>query len=137
DWLYRKGGPGFTWFVNKPLARYESFITEVYKPLIIQSTIRWVALCRKFDTKVVDAIVNGIGRMVFSGGWLSSTLEKYVVYGFLNMVGYANHVLARILKRLQTGTVNHYAMMIIIGIFVLVNLYLVVKSQIPALVALK
>ncbi|HIL34909.1 MAG TPA: hypothetical protein EYG28_05880 [Nitrospiria bacterium] len=125
------------WFAEKPLARYEEFITEVYKRLIIQSTIRWVALCRKFDTRIIDGIVNAVGRVVFFGGWLSSTIEKYVVYGALNLLGYANHVAARILKRLQTGTVNHYAMMIVIGIFVLVNLYLVLKSQIPSLLVLK
>ncbi len=137
DIAYRRGVPGFMWFAEKPLARYEEFITEVYKRLIIQSTIRWVALCRKFDTRIIDGIVNAVGRVVFFGGWLSSTIEKYVVYGALNLLGYANHVAARILKRLQTGTVNHYAMMIVIGIFVLVNLYLVLKSQIPSLLVLK
>ncbi|MFQ5781010.1 MAG: hypothetical protein ACE5HN_09545, partial [Nitrospiria bacterium] len=103
----------------------------------IFSPNRWVALCRRFDLKVIDGIVNGFGRTVLSGGWLSTWFEKYVIYGFLNLTGYANHLAARILRRLQTGTVNHYAMMIIIGIFILVNLYLILKSQLPALIARK
>ncbi|MFQ5642046.1 MAG: hypothetical protein ACE5IR_29090, partial [bacterium] len=124
-------------FLHNPIAKYEGFITEVYKGLIIQSTIRWVALCRWFDTKIVDGIVNMIGRVVFSGGWFSSAIEKYVIYGFLNLFRYGSHVSARILRRLQTGAVNHYAMMIIVGIFILVNLYLMLKPELSNMVVSK
>jgi len=137
DWFYRKAAPGLMWLAHKPIARYEGFITEVYKPLIVRSTIRWVALCRWFDKNIIDGIVNGIGRSVFSGGWLSTWIEKHVIYAFLNLIGYASHIVARIFRRLQTGRVNHYAMMIIIGIFLLVNLYLVLKPTLPSLVVLK
>ncbi|MFQ5598725.1 MAG: hypothetical protein ACE5GK_11815, partial [Nitrospiria bacterium] len=124
------------WLAHKPIATYEGFITEVYRWLVIWSTLRWVALCRWFDKQVIDGIVNGIGRTVFSGGWLSSWIEKYVIYAFLNLIGYTSHLFARIFRRLQTGRVNHYAMMIIVGIFILVNLYLVLKPQVspPAVV---
>jgi NADH-quinone oxidoreductase subunit L len=47
-----------------------------------------------------------------------------VIYGFLNVVGYANHVLARSWRRLQSGMVHHYAAIIIAGLFILVHLVL-------------
>jgi len=137
DWSYRKAAPGFLWLAHKPIAKYEGFITEVYKLIIIRATIRWVAICRIFDTKIIDGIVNNIGKVVFSGGWLSSAIEKYVIYGFLNLVRYVGHVAARILRRLQTGTVNHYAMIIIVGIFILVNLYLILKPELQSMVVVK
>jgi len=58
-------------------------------------------------------------------------VEKYVVYGLLNLVAYSNHVAARILRRVQTGSVHNYAMIIILGIFVLVNLYQVLTGAVP------
>lgn len=133
DWFYRKGGKAFMWAANNPVAEYEAFVTEAYHNVIIQPMKRFVALCRRFDAGVIDGAVNGIGRGVFGGSWYSNLIENYVVYGFINMVGYSNHVLARIFRRLQTGSVHNYAMIIIVGIFFLVNFYWMFKDQIKGL----
>ncbi len=162
DWFYRKGARVFK-KLERPLLGYEGFITEAYRFVIIAPakkfsellwrfdiwvidglvnaaaflTLPWVALCRKFDTKVIDGVVNRIGRGVDSGGWAATLFEKYVIYGLLNLVGYTGHVAARIFRRLQTGRVNHYAMIIIIGMFILVNFYLVLKAQMPMMLVEK
>ncbi len=124
DWFYRKGGSLFLKMAHGPIAIWEGFIVEAYKAAIIRPTKWFIRVCRSFDIGVIDRIVNEIGRGVFGGGWISNGFEKYVVYGFINVVGYANHIAARILKRLQTGSVHNYAMIIIVGIFILVNIYL-------------
>ncbi|HEY5599379.1 MAG TPA: hypothetical protein VIK48_01700, partial [Candidatus Manganitrophaceae bacterium] len=72
------------------------------------------------------------GRGVFGGGWLSNVFENYIIYGFINLLGYANHVGARIFRRLQTGSVHNYAMIIIIGFFILVNIYILFKDRFPS-----
>jgi multicomponent Na+:H+ antiporter subunit D len=158
DWVYRVGTPAFMKVVNGPIASYEASVTGVYKKGIIEPGIefaafsenldrklidrlvngaasvllKWVALCRKFDVRVIDGMVNGVGRGVFGGGWFSNAFENYVVYGFINFLGYMNHVGARIFRRLQTGSVHNYAMIIIVGIFILVNMYLIFRNQLPA-----
>ncbi len=129
DWFYRKSGICFMKFAQGPTALWEEFIIEVYKGAIIRPTKRFVALCRRFDIAVIDRVVNEIGRGVFGGAWFSNFFEKYVVYAFINIVGYMNHIAAHIFKKLQTGSVHNYAMIIIVGIFVLVNLYLLVGKQ--------
>jgi len=45
-----------------------------------------------------------------------------VIYGSLNIVGYANHLAARTLRKLQSGMVHHYAAIIVAGLFLLVHL---------------
>ena len=82
---------------------------------------------------MIDGAVNGIGRGIFGGSGISNKIENYVVYGFINMVGYSNHVLARIFRKLQTGSVHNYAMILIVGIFFLVNIYWMFKEQIKGL----
>lgn len=124
DWFYRKGGSLFMKLAQGPIAIWEGFIIEVYKAAIIRPTKWFIQVCRRFDVGVIDRIVNEIGRGVFGGGWFSNAFEKYIVYGLINVVGYANHIAARILKRLQTGSVHNYAMIIIVGIFILVNIYM-------------
>ncbi|TAK04525.1 MAG: Na(+)/H(+) antiporter subunit D [Candidatus Manganitrophaceae bacterium] len=134
DWVYRMGGRGLMWAANNPIAAWEAFITEAYQNVVIQPMKRFVALCRRFDVGVIDGAVNGIGRGVFGGSWYSNLFENYVVYGFINITGYANHVAARLFRRLQTGSVHNYAMIVIVGIFFLVNLYLMFREQITAVV---
>ena len=134
DWFYRMGGRALMWTANNPLGVYETFVTEAYNKVIIQPMKRFVLLCRRFDANVIDGAVNGIGRGVFGGSWYSNLIENYIVYGFINMIGYASHVAARIFRRLQTGSVHNYAMIIIVGIFFLVNVYLLIRDQVAALV---
>ncbi len=158
DWFYRKAVPGFMWLVNKPIAAYEERVTGFYKKgiiapgvwvskfseyldlLIIDPLVNataavhlfWVSYCRKFDVRVIDGMVNAVGRGVFGGGWFSNIFEKYIVYGLINVVGYMNHVGARIFKRLQTGSVHNYAMIIIVGAFILANIYILFRDQLPS-----
>ncbi len=129
DRLYRGVGGVVLAFAHRPIAAYEAFITTVGDRLIVPA-IRWgMVWLRRFDTVVVDGLVNGVGRTVFQGGSLSNDFEKYVVYGSINALGYANHLGARLLRRLQTGSVHHYAMIMIVGIFILINAYLLVKNN--------
>ncbi|MFQ5588349.1 MAG: Na(+)/H(+) antiporter subunit D [Nitrospiria bacterium] len=133
DWFYRKGGHFFMKLAKGPISIWEEFIIEVYKKAIIRPTKGFIVLCRRFDIGVIDRIVNEIGRGVFGGGWFSNAFEKYVVYALINVVGYFNHIAAHIFKRLQTGSVHNYAMIIIVGIFILVNLYMLIGEQLTQL----
>lgn len=129
DWFYRKVGPFFMKLAEGPVSIWEAFIIEVYRKAIIRPTQWFIVLCRKFDVGVIDRIVNEVGRGVFGGGWFSNLFEKYVVYGLINVIGYANHLAAHLFKKLQTGSVHNYAMIVIVGIFILVNLYLLLGDQ--------
>ncbi len=129
DWFYRKGGRLFMKLAQGPVSLWEGFITEFYKGAILRPTKWFIVHCRRFDTGVIDRMVNEVGRAIFGGSWISNVFEKYVVYAFINIVGYMNHVAAHIFKKLQTGSVHNYAMIIIVGIFILVNLYLLVGEQ--------
>ena len=66
-----------------------------------------------------------VGRLTESGASASTWIEKYVIYGFLNVIGYLNHVAARSWRKLQSGMVHHYAAIIIAGLFILVHVILV------------
>jgi hypothetical protein len=90
--------------------------------VVVEPTKRLGRACGVFDRVVVDGIVNGVGRMTSGGAWLSSWFEKYVIYGFLNVIGYGNHLGAALFRRLQSGYVHHYAVILVIGFFLLVCL---------------
>jgi NADH-quinone oxidoreductase subunit L len=100
------------------------WVDELYDAVVVNPTKQWSLYFGKFDDRVVDGAVRGVGRMTDLGAALSTWFEKYVIYGFLNFAAYSNHVTAAIFRRLQTGLVHHYAAIIIAGLFLLVHLFL-------------
>lgn len=78
----------------------------------------------RFDDRVIDGLVRLVPGMTHLGAWLSTMTEKYIIYGFLNVIGTLYHTWAGLLRRFQTGMVHHYAAMFIIGLVILVNFYI-------------
>lgn len=100
DWFYRKGARAFMWLANKPIANIEyNFIGEIYE-FIVQKPIMKVAhLLKLFDTKVVDGTVNGVGKGTVT--W------------------------SRVMQVIQSGQLQHYAIIMAIGILALVGMVIV------------
>ena len=71
---------------------------------------------------ILDRFVNGIGKGTDISAEAITWTEKHVVYAGLNVVGYANHLLARSWRKLQSGMVHHYAAIIIIGLAIMIHL---------------
>jgi NADH-quinone oxidoreductase subunit L len=105
------------------------YVDELYDTLFVEPTKRLGLLWDWFDRHVIDGVVRAVGTMADVGSAGSTWLEKYVIYGFLNIIGYANHLLARSWRRLQSGMVHHYAAIIVGGLFILVHLILLLWTS--------
>ena len=79
------------------------------------------------DRNVVDGAVNGAGRLTVIGSWFSGLTDKRVVDGLVNLVGAVIQEGSHVFRRLQTGLVQNYAMLMLFGIFAFVSLYLFVR----------
>ncbi len=100
------------------------WVDEIYDRFVVQMSKLWGMVLWVFDRNFVDGLVRGVGRMTQGGSFLSNWIEKYIVYGFLNIVAYYNHIAAAFLRLMQTGFVHHYAAVIVFGLFVLLNVFL-------------
>ena len=100
------------------------YVDELYDTLFVEPTKRLGVAFDWFDRTVIDGIVRAVGHGAEMGSAASTWIEKHVIYAFLNVVGYANHLLARSWRRLQSGMVHHYAAIIVAGLFILVHLVL-------------
>ncbi len=105
------------------LNRY--YVDECYEAMIVEPVKRLGRLWDWIDRHILDRCVTGIGRGADAGGAGATWAEKHVVYAGLNAVGYVNHLAARSWRKLQTGLVNHYAAVIVIGLVLLVHVLLV------------
>ena len=101
------------------------FVDELYDAVIVEPCKRLGRLWDWFDQNVIDRFIRGIGHGADASGAGITWTEKHVIYAGLNVVGLANHLLAWSWRKLQSGMVNHYAAVIVVGLFILVHFVLV------------
>lgn len=100
DWFYRMGARSFMWFAEKPLARCEKAASDVSETVVLPLMHGMARVGLRVDLNGVDAIVNGVARSILRGGG--------------------------VLRRLQTGVVNHYALAMIAGLIGVTAVFAVV-----------
>ncbi len=116
DWFYRKGGRAFMWLASQPVAHYEEFITEMYEILLIKPAKRLAGMLWTFDTWVIDGLVNSSSLITLLESRISETFEIYVVDGAVNGISATMDLTARGMRRLQTGSIQNYLFVIVLGI---------------------
>ena len=118
EWAEKYAGVYRT-FLNK------YWVDELYDVIIVEPCKRLGQIWDWIDQNIIDRFIRGVGKGADASGAGVTWAEKHVIYAGLNVVGLANHLAAWSWRRLQTGLVNHYAAMIVIGLFVLVHFLLV------------
>jgi NADH-quinone oxidoreductase subunit L len=95
------------------------YIDELFDLLFVEPTKKLGLALNWFDRVVLDGIVRAVGHMAELGAAGSTWVEKHLIYGGINIVGYGNHLMARQWRQLQSGMVHHYAAIIVAGLFLL------------------
>ena len=116
DLLMNKMKGVYTLLLNK------YWVDEAYDKTVVEPGKAVGRALDRVDQAGVDRAVVAVERMTDLGAAGSTWFEKHVIYGSINVTGYANQLAARMLRRLQTGLVHHYAAILVAGLVVLVNL---------------
>ncbi|BCA55385.1 NADH-quinone oxidoreductase, membrane subunit L [Nitrospira sp. KM1] len=98
---------------------HKYYVDELYDFLFVEPTKKLGLALDWLDRVVIDGIVRAVGHMAELGAAGSTWIEKYVIYGGLNVIGYGNHLVAKQWRQLQSGMVHHYAAIIVAGLFLL------------------
>ncbi len=101
------------------------YVDELYDATVIRGTMASASGLWTFDRNVVDGAVNGSGWLTVVLSWFSHILDKYIVDGLVNLVGSILQESSFIFRRLQTGLIQNYALLMLFGVFAFVSLYLV------------
>ena len=100
------------------------YVDELYDRTAVRGTMSGGRGLWVFDRRVVDGAVNGSGWMTQTAAWISHMLDKYVVDGLVNLVGWGAGQGSFLLRRVQTGLMQNYALLMVAGVFALLTLYL-------------
>jgi NADH-quinone oxidoreductase subunit L len=127
------GRPAFTILYNK------YYFDEIYRGLFIYPTVSLANFCAKFDYDwVINPIVDFVGKftMVVADG--TGVFDQEAIDGyFVNGIPSLFNRFGGQLRLLQTGRVQNYLLILVIGLLILVGLSLMIWSgQVPSIAAL-
>jgi NADH-quinone oxidoreductase subunit L len=103
------------------------YVDELYQATVIAGTFNAGKGLWTFDRNVVDGAVNGTGWLTKFSSWFSGLTDKTVVDGLVNLVGRIVQEGSYWFRRLQTGLVQNYALLMLFGVFAFVSIYLFVR----------
>jgi NADH-quinone oxidoreductase subunit L len=103
---------------------HKYYVDELYDATVIRGVLASARGLWKVDGTVVDGAVNGSGALTRLTSWISHMADKYIVDGGVNLVGWTAGEGSLFLRRLQTGLVQNYALLMVLGVFVFLTVYL-------------
>jgi NADH-quinone oxidoreductase subunit L len=100
------------------------YVDELYRATIVRATLTASRQLRAIDRRVVDTAVDGVGTVTQIAAWLSHMSDKYLVDGTVTAMGRGAGRLSFLVRSLQTGLVQNYALLMLCGLFAFLTLYL-------------
>jgi NADH-quinone oxidoreductase subunit L len=108
-------GPLYPWLLNKWK------IDELYDALFVNRAKGAGQTLWRFDSKVVDGVVNGSALTTVKSAVGSSWWDRWIVDGLVRFVGGFVKTVSWPVRLVQTGYVQNYALVMILGVLVLIG----------------
>ena len=112
-------------------ARHKYYVDELYDASVIRGFWATARSLFRFDAGFIDGfLVNGVRNVTVEFlSLLSGLFDKFVVDGLVNGVGSTLAWGSRQFRRLQTGFVSNYALVLGAGMFALVCAFLLLRMR--------
>jgi NADH-quinone oxidoreductase subunit L len=107
------------------------WVDEAYDATVVRGTWGLARLLYRFDAGFIDGfLVNGLGaRLTLVTSMASGLFDKYVVDGLVNLSGWLMARSSRLFRRVQSGFVSQYALVMAMGVFALVCAWVVLRGR--------
>jgi NADH-quinone oxidoreductase subunit L len=132
---WRRYGRDTAWLERKPaipilrqMLENKWYIDEIYNATAIRGTLLLSQILWWIDRNIVDGLVNLTRHVtVFPLGHGSNLFDRYVVDGAVNGVAWTARGGSRMFRRMQSGFVQNYALVMGAGIVLIAAVYLFSK----------
>jgi NADH-quinone oxidoreductase subunit L len=107
------------------LLQNKYYVDEIYGKIFVDGLAKGggTALGR-FDSSVIDGGVNGTAWMTRFGSTLSIWWDTWIVDGAVRASAFGVKITSYPVRLLQTGLVQGYALMIVVGVLIFLSYYL-------------
>ena len=103
------------------------YVDELYDATVISGTFGAGKGLWAVDRNVVDGAVNGTGWLTVISAWFSGLTDRTVVDGIVNLVGRICEEGSFWFRKIHTGLVQNYALLMLFGVFAFVSIYLFIR----------
>ena len=90
---------------------------EIYDATFIKGSMLLSKMLAWFDTNIIDGFVNGVALIVKNLAFANNSFDKYVVDGLVNFTAFSVNTTGAVLRKLQTGKVQTYVVMLLAVVF--------------------
>jgi NADH-quinone oxidoreductase subunit L len=111
--------PIYTFLYNK------WYFDELYMAIIINPTYKLADFLFRFDQVAIDGLVNGAAKVTLALSWLNEIFDTYVVDGAVNGAGYISVFFGKNIRKIQTGQLQTYALVVFLGAVVFMFIKLI------------
>jgi NADH-quinone oxidoreductase subunit L len=111
----RQYGALYGWLLNK------WYIDELYDALFVNRAKDAGKDLWKFDAKIVDGAVNGSAWSTVEGAVGSSWWDRWIVDGTVRLIGGFVKTVSWPVRLIQTGYVQNYALVMILGVLIFIG----------------
>ncbi len=108
--------PLYTFLYNK------WYFDELYNFILIQPLLKFASFMWTFDARVVDGLVNLVGWLTVVWSDIKQWFDTWIIDGAVNGSGWVVRETGGVLRKLQSGAVQFYALFILM-VVVLIGLY--------------
>ncbi len=105
------------------LVFHKYYVDEIYGATVVAGTVAGAEGFSKFDAEVVDGAVNATASLSLGAADLSSLADASLVDGAVNAVWRIFEQLSLVFRRVQTGVIQNYALMMLFGVGILVGFF--------------
>jgi NADH-quinone oxidoreductase subunit L len=119
-YVFRIIDPDKTASAIRPLYLYSFnkwYWDEIYQATFIKGSLVIAKVLSWFDATIVDGIVNSTATLVRKISILSGGIDKHVVDGMVNFTAFAVNTTGALFRKLQTGKVQTYVVMLLVIVF--------------------
>lgn len=100
------------------------YFDEIYQATAINGTVGLAKVSALFDNKIIDGIVNLTAWFTRGFGYFIGHFDNIVIDGFVNLVANVTAVFGAMFRKVQTGRVQSYIVMLLLGIIILVYYFI-------------
>ncbi len=100
-------------------------VDEIYDALFVRGVAKGGGIVLAgFDKIVIDGVVNGTGLLTRLSSSLTIFFDKWIVDGIVNVVGFGIKLVSYPVRMFQTGLVQNYALLFLVGVGIIAGYYL-------------
>jgi NADH:ubiquinone oxidoreductase subunit 5 (subunit L)/multisubunit Na+/H+ antiporter MnhA subunit len=99
----------YTFLVNK------WYFDELYRAIFVRPVMFIAGVISRFDKLVIDGLIDSLARGVLQISRLDDAIDRYFIDGVVNLTAHWTYSIGNSFRRVQTGKLRQYVMLIVIG----------------------